>query len=62
MISTPKKNIYSVLSGKKISGFYYMPISNKYASSDKDFYKKYKLLGISLNNDGVIKRIDKLPT
>ena len=51
--------IYSVLSGKKISGFYYMPISNKYASSDKDFYKKYKLLGISLNNDGVIKRIDK---
>lgn len=50
--------IYERLSSKENSGFYYMPISNKYASNTSEFYKKYKLSGITLNNDGVIKRID----
>ena len=36
-----------------------MPISNKYASNSSEFYKKYKLSGITLNSEGVIKRIDK---
>lgn len=51
--------IYSKLSGKNIGGFYYMPVTNKYVSNDDLFYKKYTLLGITLNNEGVIKRIDK---
>ena len=50
--------IYERLSNKENSGFYYMPISNKYASNSSEFYKKYKLSGITLYNDGVIKRID----
>ena len=51
--------IYERLSNKQNSGFYYMPISNKYASNSSEFYKKYKLSGITLNSEGVIKRIDK---
>lgn len=51
--------IYERLTNKQNSGFYYMPISNKFISTQEDFYKKYKLSGVTLNNQGVIKRIDK---